>query len=45
MGSVVNFATHATVKQQRITEQEKIPQEALMQASVEFRKLSEMRRD
>jgi hypothetical protein len=38
MGIVVNFATHRNVKQQRIAQQEKRAQDALMRASLGLRR-------
>jgi hypothetical protein len=45
VGTVVNFDQHKQVKEQRIVTQEKRAQEALMAASVEFRRLAELKGD
>ena len=45
MGTVVNFDQHKQVRQQRIEAQEKKAQAALMKASVECKRLAELRGD
>ena len=45
MGKIVNFAEHQAVKQTRIAEQQTRAEQALLQASVEFKKLSALKGD
>ena len=45
MGKIVNFAEHQAVKQTRIAEQQARAEQALSRASVEYKKLSDLKGD